>query len=82
MIAHVAGVVSEKVGSSVIIDVHGVGYELQVADGDFDAVNLKDEVKFYTYHHVREQAQDLFGFSSSRCQKTLRATYYSAGRWA
>lgn len=69
MIAHVAGVVSEKVGSSVIVDVHGVGYEVQVAAGDFDAVALHDEVKFYTYHHVREQSEDLFGFSSLAAKK-------------
>jgi len=25
---------------------------------------LGDEVKIYTYHHVREQAEELFGFSS------------------
>jgi Holliday junction DNA helicase RuvA len=69
MIAHVMGVVAEKFGSSVIVDVHGVGYEVQVAAGDFDAAILQDEVKFYTYHHVREQAQDLFGFSSLAAKK-------------
>ena len=69
MIAHVVGVVAEKFGSSVIVDVHGVGYEIQVAAGDFDAALLKDEVKFYTYHHVREQAQDLYGFSSLAAKK-------------
>lgn len=64
MISHVFGVVEEKFGSSIIIDVNGVGYEVQVATGDFDATLLDTEVKFYTYHHVREQSQELFGFSS------------------
>lgn len=69
MIAHVSGVVAEKFANSVIIDVHGVGYEVQVAAGDFDAALLDETVKFYTYHHVREQAQDLFGFSSLAAKK-------------
>ncbi len=64
MIAHVVGVVAEKFGGAVIIDVAGIGYEVNVAAGDYDAVKLGDEVKFYTYHHIREQSQELFGFSS------------------
>lgn len=64
MIAHVFGVVVEKFGSSIIIDVNGVGYEVQVATGDFDATMLDSSVKFYTYHHIREQSQELFGFTS------------------
>lgn len=69
MIAHVNGVVAEKFASSVIVDVHGVGYEVQVAAGDFDSALLGEAVKFYTYHHIREQSQDLFGFSSLAAKK-------------
>lgn len=64
MIAHVFGIVAEKFANSVIVDVHGVGYEVQVAAGDFDRALLGEEIKFYTYHHVREQSQELYGFSS------------------
>jgi len=64
MIAHVSGVVAEKFNTSVIVDVNGIGYEVQVATSDFEAALLNEQVKFYTYHHVREQAEDLFGFSS------------------
>jgi len=69
MIAHVNGVVAEKFGNSVIVDVHGIGYEVQVAAGDFDTALLGEPVKFYTYHHIREQSQDLFGFSSLAAKK-------------
>jgi Holliday junction DNA helicase RuvA len=69
MIAHIAGTVAEKFGGSLIIDVHGVGYEVAVATGDYDAVKLADAVKLYTYHHIREQSQELFGFSSLAAKK-------------
>ena len=69
MIAHVFGKVAEKFNGSLVIDVHGVGYEVSVAAGDFDAVVLDPDVKFYTYHHVREQAEELFGFSSLAAKK-------------
>lgn len=69
MIAHVVGKVAEKFGSSVIVDVHGVGYEVAVAANDYESALLNEEVKFYTYHHIREQSQELFGFSSLAAKK-------------
>lgn len=69
MIAHVFGTVAEKFGSSVIVDVSGVGYEINVSANDYDAVTLNQAVKFFTYHHIREQSQELFGFSSLAAKK-------------
>lgn len=69
MIAHVLGTVSEKFGNSVIVDVHDVGYEVQVPAHDYDQALLGEQVKFFTYHHIREQSQDLFGFSSLAVKK-------------
>jgi len=70
MIAHLSGTIAEKFGAgSVVIDVHGVGYEVSVAAGDFEAVSLGQDAKFYTYHHVREQTEELFGFSSLAAKK-------------
>ncbi len=69
MIAHLRGKVTEKFGRSVIIDVGGVGYEVALAELDFESCNLDDEVKLYTYHHVREQSEELFGFSSLEGKK-------------
>lgn len=69
MIAHVFGVIVEKFGSSVIVDVHGIGYEIQLATGDFDETVIETSAKFHTYHHIREQSQELFGFSSLIAKK-------------
>lgn len=69
MIAHVFGTVAEKFNNSVIVDVHDIGYEVQVAANDYERALLHEEVKFYTYHHIREQSQELFGFSSLAAKK-------------
>jgi len=69
MIAHIFGKVVEKYGGAVIIDVQGVGYEVVTAASDFERVKLGDEVKFHTYHHIREQSQELFGFSTLQAKK-------------
>ncbi len=72
MIAHLAGTITEKFLTSVIIDVHGVGYELLIATPDAEKINLGDEVKFYTYHAIRENSEELFGFSSLAAKKLFQ----------
>ncbi len=70
MIAHIRGVVEEKFGANgLIVDVSGVGYEMLVTKSDFENVNLGEEKKFYTYHQVRENAEELYGFSSLVAKK-------------
>ncbi len=69
MIAHIFGTVAEKFAGSVIVDVGGVGYEIAVAAGDYDKVVLNQAVRFYTHHHIRDQSQELFGFSSLAAKK-------------
>ncbi len=71
MIAHVEGIVTEKLLASVIVDVHGVGYEVIVAATDYERATLRETIKFYTYHHIREQSQELFGFSSLAAKKVF-----------
>ena len=69
MIAHVSGVVAEKFNSSLIVDVHGVGYEVAVAATDYEVALLNEPIKLFTHHHIREQSQELFGFSSLATKK-------------
>jgi len=64
MIAHICGKVVEKFGGSVIVDVGGVGYEVMVTGLEYESLLLDAEVKLYTFHHVREQSEELFGFLS------------------
>lgn len=69
MIAHISGKLAEKFDNSVIVDVNGVGYELILTPLDYDSVNLSDEIKFYTYHNLRENAEELYGFTSLAAKK-------------
>ncbi len=64
MIALVSGTVVEKFANSVVVDVQGLGYEVAVPLGDYEAALLNEKIKLHTYHHIREQSQELFGFSS------------------
>ena len=72
MIAHIFGKIVEKFDHSIIVDVHGVGYELTVTSMDYENFNLEDEKKFYTYHSIRENAEELYGFSSLAAKKLFQ----------
>ncbi|MDO4526667.1 MAG: Holliday junction branch migration protein RuvA [Candidatus Saccharibacteria bacterium] len=69
MISHIKGKVEEKFGGCLIVDVNGVGYEVVVTAPDFEDVKLNEERKFYTYHAIRENAEELYGFSSLAAKK-------------
>jgi len=64
VIAHLIGTITEKTDNSVIVDVHGVGYEVTLPNPDAEQLHLDDQVKIYTYHAVRENAEELYGFST------------------
>lgn len=69
MIAHLKGILEEKFNSSIIVDVNGVGYEIIVSAQDFDALNLNDNAKLYTYQKVSENDISLYGFTSLAAKK-------------
>lgn len=69
MIAILSGSIAEKLSSSVVLDVNGVGYELFVTTSDFGVMRVGQEAKFYVYEHIREQSYDLYGFASTRSKE-------------
>jgi Holliday junction DNA helicase RuvA len=69
MIAHIKGEIAEKFENSVIVDVNGVGYEIAITSLDYDSVVVGETQKFYTHHAVRENGEDLYGFSSLAAKK-------------
>ena len=63
MIAHLRGTLIEKLDSSLILDVGGVGYELAVTVDEWGSAKLGAEAQFYIYEPIREDAHNLYGFS-------------------
>ncbi len=63
MITTLSGVIGEKIGNQLILDVNGVGYGLMVTLDDYSRFAVGEKAKLYIYEHIREQAYDLFGFS-------------------
>lgn len=79
MIAHVHGEVVEKTHDALIVDVGGIGYEVQVAAGDFETALLGEKIKLYTHDHLRENAHELFGFSHLSAKRLFEALISVSG---
>lgn len=69
MLATLSGVVSEKLGDQIVLEVQGVGYGLLVTLEDFGRLINGEQTKLYVHEHIREDAHDLYGFVSLDTQK-------------
>ncbi|MBR3904713.1 MAG: Holliday junction branch migration protein RuvA [Clostridia bacterium] len=65
MYAFLNGVVADKGLNELVLDVNGVGYLLSVSMTTLqDTPPVGENMKVYTYLSVREDAMELFGFST------------------
>lgn len=65
MIAYVNGILENLEEGNAVIDVNGVGYNVNISGSTMDRMpGIGEVVKLYTYTNVKEDAFTLFGFLS------------------
>ncbi|MBE7171244.1 MAG: Holliday junction branch migration protein RuvA [Williamsia sp.] len=62
MIAYVKGDFTYKSPAVVHVDVNGLGYEVQISLQTYSHIQSLERGLLYTYLHIREDAQVLYGF--------------------
>ncbi len=62
MIAWVRGKLILKGPAQVIVDVNGVGYELQISLHTYSFISNMESGQLFTYLHITDNGQTLFGF--------------------
>ncbi|MBS1599576.1 MAG: Holliday junction branch migration protein RuvA [Bacteroidetes bacterium] len=62
MIAFLRGEFTFKSPTIVHMDVHGVGYELQISLHTYSQIQHLEKGMLQTYHQVKEDSQTLYGF--------------------
>ena len=73
MIGRLTGVLLEKNPPQILLDVQGVGYEVDVPMSTFyNLPGLNERVMLHTYMVVREDAQLLYGFGSNEERAAFR----------
>ncbi|OBT11634.1 Holliday junction DNA helicase RuvA [Shewanella sp. UCD-FRSSP16_17] len=73
MIGRLSGLVVEKQAPEIVLDVNGVGYELQVPMTSFyELPELNQQAMLFTHFVVREDAQLLYGFITKQERALFR----------
>jgi Holliday junction DNA helicase RuvA len=73
MIGRLSGTLIEKLPPQVVVDVNGVGYEVDVPMTTFYQLPaLGQKTTLFTHLVVREDAHLLFGFASKEERQTFR----------
>jgi holliday junction DNA helicase RuvA len=73
MIGKLTGLLTDKNPPQVLVDCHGVGYEVDVPMSTFyNLPGVGEKVSLLTHFVVREDAQILYGFASSSEREAFR----------
>lgn len=64
MLAYIKGTVAYCGPDSIVLDNHGIGYQIFVPASLSEQLSIGDEVKIHTYFAVREDAVCLYGFQT------------------
>ncbi|PCJ29748.1 MAG: Holliday junction branch migration protein RuvA [Gammaproteobacteria bacterium] len=74
MIGRLRGIILEKQAPNLVLDVQGVGYEVAAPMSTFILLpDINEEVMLFTHLIVREDAQLLYGFSTTRERLLFRS---------
>ncbi len=66
MIGYLKGQLIDKSPTRILLDVHGVGYDIHIPFSTFEKLGAAgEEVALLTHLHVREDAMTLFGFATT-----------------
>ncbi len=80
MIGRLTGTLVEKQAPDLLVDVQGVGYEVQVSLTTYFGLPAPGEaVTLHTHFVVREDAQQLFGFATANERGLFRALIKVSG---
>lgn len=64
MISYIKGILEDMSPGMVVVDNHGIGYQMMVPMRGESFPKIGQEIKIYTHMHVREDDISLFGFLS------------------
>jgi len=62
MITQILGRLVEKSPTQVVIDCHGIGYEVNISLNTYSQLGDDENIKLFTHLQIREDSHTLFGF--------------------
>jgi len=66
MITFVEGILEEVLPNQIVINAGGIGYQILIPLSSYNKLSAQgSKLRVLTHHHVREDAQVLYGFSAT-----------------
>ncbi len=65
MIAYIDGKLTVKDPTFVIVETHGIGYQIKISLQTYSIIKNLEAYKLQTYLHIKEDAHTLYGFAES-----------------
>lgn len=70
MYIYMKGILKNKNTARVVVENNGMGYEIKIGALTYnDLPDPPEEIMLYLYHHIREDTEDLYGFSGESEKK-------------
>ena len=69
MIARISGEIVEKLDNGVVVDIHGIGYEIIVPSNVLIGLNEGQKATFYIAENIKEDEYTIFGFSEKSARQ-------------
>ncbi len=80
MIGRLTGILLDKQPPQILVDVHGLGYEVDVPMSTFyNLPAVGEKVALHTHFSVREDAQQLYGFLTAKEREVFRTLIRISG---
>lgn len=79
MISYLTGKIVLERPTFIVVEVGGVGYKVSI----IPKIDLKigQNIKVYTYQHIREDVSDLYGFQSYEELELFREAAFRKWSW-
>ncbi|MDG2341834.1 MAG: Holliday junction branch migration protein RuvA [Cytophagales bacterium] len=71
MISFIRGKKVEVAPSKLVLDVNGIGYEINISLRTYSKIKDKDEINIHTYLNVKEDSHTLYGFNNKSEKQTF-----------
>ena len=73
MITYLHGTLTKKSPTEIVVDLHGLGYSVHISLSTYELLpELQSDLHILIHHHIREDAQVLYGFMQENEREMFR----------
>ena len=72
MIAHIKGRLIEKSPTKIVVEVNGIGYDINISLNTFEKIGDDENITIYTHLQKKEDTDILFGFMTKSERKLFQ----------